>query len=115
MKKSILIPLILALFILAGLVYILWPRAAEAPQGKVQSIESYLSQEINKLAKEQSQLEPVLGGTFHVTAIELTATGAGVGTGVVEYEDGHMAYTADFSYSADDFRGVEIEHFIVRK
>lgn len=111
MKKSIAIPLVLVLAIAGGLVYTFWPSAAEAPQGKVQSIESYLTGHINELSTEPA----VLGGTFYVTAVELTPRGAGVGTGVVQYEDGHVAYTADFSYSADDFRGVEITNFVTRK
>lgn len=111
MKKSIAIPLVLVLVVALGLVYAFWPNTAAAPQGKVQSIESYLTGHISELSTEPA----VLGGTFYVTSVELTPTGAGAGTGVVAYEDGHVAYTADFSYSADDFRGVEITNFVTRK
>lgn len=111
MKKSIVIPLIAVLVVAAGLVYVLWPNAVEAPQGKVQSIESYLQEHISELSTEPA----VLGGTFYVTAVDLMPTGAGRGTGVVAYEDGHVAYIADFSYSADDFRGIEITNFVIRK
>ncbi len=111
MKKTILIPLVLLAVIILGLGYAFWPREAPVPQGKVMSIESYVSQEINTLSPEPA----VLGGTFHVTAVEVTPTGEGIGTGIVSYEDGHVAYIADFSYSADDFKGIKISNFVVRK
>ncbi len=111
MKKTIAIPLIAAAIIIAGLGYAFWPQSQEQPQGKVMSVESYVSQEINKLSPEPA----VLGGTFQVTAVEVTPTGEGVGTGIVSYEDGHVAYIADFSYSADDFRGVKISNFVIRQ
>lgn len=111
MQKAIVIPLIVIAMLVAGLGYAFWPHTSVQPQGKVQSIEDYLKAHISELSTESA----VLGGTFYVTAIQLTPTGAGEGMGIVEYEDGHMAYTADFNYSADDFRGTEITNFVTRK
>ena len=111
MKKTVVIPLVATAVLIAGLGYAFWPREAPMPQGKVMSVESYVSQNINELSPEPA----VLGGTFYTTAVEITPTGEGVGTGIVSYEDGHVAYIADFSYSADDFKGVQISNFTVRK
>lgn len=57
-------------------------------------IETYIRNTISEISPVKEQL----GGTFYVTNIE---TGGGVGS--VEYEDGHNAYVADFTYeiSAD--------------
>lgn len=73
---------------------------------RVMSIESYITQNISALSPVKEQL----GGTFYVTAIEAEA-----GRGSVSYEDGHNAYTADFTYTIDDERGIEITSFIVRE
>jgi hypothetical protein len=51
----------------------------------------------------------VLGGTFYVTAIEATD-----GSGTVSYEDGHNAYTADFTYSFRADGSVSVDSFTVR-
>lgn len=53
-------------------------------------IEQYVSDNISSLSPEPE----VLGGTYYVTSIA-----AADGKGVVSYEDGHNAYTADFTYS----------------
>ena len=71
-----------ALITLAFLVLLyLYPRA-EVPEGKLMSIESYVSQNISELSPEKA----VLGGTFYVTEIQVAD-----GKGTVEYEDGHIA------------------------
>ncbi len=74
-------------------------------------IENHVKANISTLSTEQA----VLGGTFYVTRISLAPGVEGRGTGVVEYEDGHMAYVADFSYDIDDFRGVNITSFRTRR
>lgn len=76
------------------------------PQGKVMSIESYVTQNISALSPEKE----VLGGTFYVTEIE-----AAEGRGVVKYEDGHIALVADFTYTMSDREGIRITSFVVRK
>lgn len=67
--------------------------ATTAPTGKYMGIEAYVTAFISELSPKEERL----GGTFYVTKLEITGTS----TGVVEYEDGHDAYTADFSYSID--------------
>ncbi|MCE9541071.1 hypothetical protein K8R03_00755 [Candidatus Kaiserbacteria bacterium] len=82
----------------------------DAPKGKVMSIDSYVTQNISTLSPEKS----VLGGTFHVTNISVSNEGAGEGTGVVSYEDGHIALTADFTYVVNDQTGITIKSFKIR-
>jgi hypothetical protein len=69
------------------------------------SIESYVAQNISSLSPEKE----VLGGAFYVTDIR-----AADGAGVVAYEDGHNAYTADFTYTMSDTHGIDIISFEVR-
>lgn len=70
-----------------------------------QSVEEYVAQNIADLSPE---LE-VLGGTYFVTAIE-----AKDGSGTVSYEDGHNAYTADFTYT-EGADGIAIDTFVIRR
>lgn len=103
-KLSVSIVLLVVIAVLfAG--FILFPRDAAAPAGKVMSIESYVTQNISTLSPEKE----VLGGTFYVTSIQ-----AADGQGVVSYEDGHNAYTADFTYMMSDREGIQITSFRVR-
>lgn len=76
------------------------------PTGKLMSIESYVSQHISELSPEKE----VLGGKFYVTGIKVED-----GYGTVNYEDGHIALVADFTYTADDVTGIKITSFVVRK
>lgn len=68
-------------------------------------IEEYIADNISTL----STAPEVLGGTFYVTSIE-----AKDGTGVVSYEDGHNAYTADFTYAINASGSFSINSFTVR-
>lgn len=110
MKKLIviLVPVVVvaAAFLLAFI--LMTPSAAEGPatSGKLMSIESYVSQNISELSPEKE----VLGGKFYVTSIE-----AADGRGVVSYEDGHIALTADFTYEAADQTGIRITSFTIRQ
>ncbi len=70
------------------------------------TIEDYVRQNISSLSPEKE----VLGGTFYVTNIE-----AQDGTGTVKYEDGHVAYIADFTYTIDGSEKVTITSFKPRK
>lgn len=63
---------------------------------------SYVYKNISKLSPEKE----VLGGTFYVTNIT-----ADSGVGTVSYEDGHNAFTADFSYVFSDTGEVKITRF----
>lgn len=66
----------------------------------------YVRQNISTL----SSIQASLGGTFYVTNIEATS-----GTGTVKYEDGHMAYIADFTYTKDAAGNMSITSFAIRK
>jgi hypothetical protein len=68
--------------------------------------EDYIRENISKLSPVQSSL----GGTFYVTNIE-----AHGGAGTVKYEDGHMAYIADFTYDVDEMGSTTIKTFTMRK
>lgn len=71
---------------------------------RVMSIESYVTANISVLSPIKEQL----GGTFYVTDIEALN-----GSGVVEYEDGHNAYIADFTYEVSE-SGITIKSFATR-
>lgn len=70
-------------------------------------IEEYVKNNIAGLSGEAGFPE-VLGGTFMVTKFSAQS-----GKGTVEYEDGHNAYTADFSYSTDKNGLVSVTSFNV--
>lgn len=80
-------------------------QPSETPT-RVMSIESYMEQNISEL----SPVKEVLGGTFYVTDIQ-----AKDGRGTVSYEDGHIAFVADFRYSIDVERSISILSFDVRE
>lgn len=69
-------------------------------------VKAYVRENISTLSPEPEQL----GGTFFVTSIS-TSNG---NMGVAEYEDGHNAYTADFTYSKNKAGEVVIDSFVVR-
>lgn len=71
-------------------------------------VEAYVSSIISDLSNEAGKPE-ALGGTFYVTDIA-----ANDGKGVVSYEDGHNAYTADFTYSIDVNGRINVNSFTVR-
>lgn len=97
---------IIALLLIASLSLVVFKdREVEPPQGKLMSVESYVSQNISELSPEKE----VLGGKFYVTDIQVAD-----GKGVVSYEDGHVAFTADFTYTSNDRTGHTITSFVVR-
>lgn len=61
---------------------------------------------VNKNISELSPEEEVHGGKFYVTNITVDS-----GVGTVEYEDGHNAYVAQFSYSFSEDGKVQIFGF----
>lgn len=81
------------------------PEEPQAPREDTSAVNAYVSENISLLSTEPE----VLGGTFFVT--DITSSD---GTGVVSYEDGHNAYTADFAYSVDAAGLVMIDSFVVR-
>ncbi len=66
------------------------------------TVTAYISKNISALSPEKA----TMGGTFYVTNITFDA-----GTGTVEYEDGHNAYTAEFAYEYSDSGEVEVTSF----
>lgn len=79
--------------------------AKSETSSRVMNIESYVTANISSLSPIKEQL----GGTFYVTAIH-----AENGSGTVEYEDGHNAYVADFTYNIDEEAGITINSFKTR-
>ncbi|KND47480.1 MAG: hypothetical protein AB199_03560 [Parcubacteria bacterium C7867-004] len=77
----------------------------EAPVARYMDIESYVRNSISELSPIKEQL----GGTFYVTKIEMSE-----GMGLVEYEDGHNAYVADFTYSVAEDGKPTILTFTIR-
>ncbi len=75
------------------------------PAVRYADIDSYVTSNISGL----SPLKEQLGGTFYVTKI-----GSDNGTGTVEYEDGHNAYIADFTYSVAADGKPAIDSFVIR-
>jgi hypothetical protein len=114
MKTGGTIALIIALCIVAAVVAALGMNAKGAAtlpedptqEGRVMAIEDYVRLNISEL----SPVKEVLGGTFYVTDVE-----AEDGKGEVSYEDGHNAYTADFTYSQAKDGRARVETFKVRK
>jgi hypothetical protein len=80
--------------------------AGKPTPGRIMAIEDYIKLNISQLSPEKE----VLGGKFYVTSIH-----AQDGKGTVSYEDGHNAFTADFTYTTDIERGHTITSFIIKK
>lgn len=111
MKKIIII--ILAVAVVIGIYVYLSPKKempatsnSTSTQNRLMSIDNYVRLYIGEL----SPVSEVLGGRFYVTSIE-----TGNGKGVVSYEDGHNAYTADFTYTTSEETGVNVTSFVIRK
>lgn len=106
--------IIVAVLVFALVAVFIYANTAEAPtvdntdeqpsQGRVMDIETYVRQNISQLSPEPA----VLGGTFYVTSIE-----AADGRGRVEYEDGHIALVADFTYTINPDTGITITSFTI--
>ncbi|KND48930.1 MAG: hypothetical protein AB200_00690 [Parcubacteria bacterium C7867-005] len=76
------------------------------PSGRIMFIDDYIKQNISELSPEKE----VLGGKFYVTEIS-----SGDGMGTVSYEDGHVSYTADFTYLTNENTGHTVTSFVLRK
>jgi|GEM_PF-1751115 len=81
------------------------PTTTTVPTERYVDIESYVRSNISNLSPTKESL----GGTFYVTHIQ-TADGRGV----VSYEDGHNAYTADFTYKVSDVGEPFVQTFILQ-
>jgi hypothetical protein len=102
--------IVIIVLLVAGFTFI----KSGAPVGKAtpvqttpinQTTEDYVRQNISSLSSVKEQV----GGTFYVTAIETHG-----GTGTVHYEDGHNAYSADFTYDVDHNGSTTITSFTLR-
>lgn len=102
MKKTLLITCIIAV-VLGTAVYLYRTQTPPVPPADVAG---YVVGHITEL----SPVAASLGGTFYVTSISSSN-----GKGVVEYEDGHSAYTADFTYSSTRSGSMKITSFSVRE
>lgn len=77
-----------------------------APAPRAISIEDFIRGNISNISPVKEQL----GGKFYVTALTV-----GAGKGTVSYEDGHSAYTADFTYESEPETGfIIVKKFVVR-
>lgn len=74
---------------------------------RADAIEGYVREHLATL----SPVQATMGGTFYVTRIRLLD-----GKGTVNYEDGHNAYVADFTYTvSDDNTKVEVTSFTLQE
>lgn len=74
---------------------------------QVSPAEEYLRAHIGELSPAQA----VLGGVFYVTSVRAT----GDTTAVVEYEDGHVAFTADVVFTVLPDHTVIVDDFLIRR
>ncbi len=113
MNKKLMIYAVLVVVVVLGVNrYFPMQSTPEAPSADAKkdtvtnkAVEEYVKLHITDLSSEKA----VLGGTHFVTKIEVSN-----GKGVVEYEDGHNAFTADFTYSVDATQTPTITSFVVR-
>lgn len=78
-------------------------QGADAEATPEERVEAYVRANISSLSPQKE----VLGGTFYVTEFD-----ARNGRGTVSYEDGHVAYEADFTYRVSDDGEVSILSFV---
>jgi hypothetical protein len=102
MKKVLLV--VVAIGVILGVFYFINKKEAIAPvvatdQVEQINVENYLRSNISKL----SPVPAVLGGTWYVTSFTIDL---GKKSGTVEYEDGHIQETKDFSYITNEKREV---------
>ena len=109
--RNILILFVIIAVLLLGIYFIKNQKTDEnpVPVGNIEqndpvAVEKYIRENIKILAPE----EPVLGGTWYVTMVEINKESK---TGTMSYEDGHIAGSARFSYHFEMDR-VIIENII---
>jgi|GEM_PF-936792 len=78
-----------------------------APLQTNSTFEEYIRTHINDV----SPAKPVLGSTFYVTSVRQTSNT----TAVVQYEDGHIALTADAIFAKTPEGAIAINRFSIRK
>ncbi len=104
MKKGV---MVVAFFLIVALAYFGYQSIPSSQQRPLSTttVAAYVTAHLSELSPQKE----VLGGHFYVTDMQVAD-----GTGTVSYEDGHVAYTADFVYAADSHGGVEIHDFAIR-
>ncbi len=80
------------------------PKNTEINLEEKTLIENYLQENISDLSPEKE----VLGGKFYITKLEIKKDNSGL----VEYEDGHIALQANFDYQIND-QDVNISKFTI--
>lgn len=104
-RRSLYIFVVIIVCIIAIFTY--YRSSSEGLKNRTMDIETYITKNISEISPKKE----VLGGTFYIINIE-----AYEGVGIVEYEDGHVAYMADFTYTIDDTDGtITIDSFIIRE
>jgi|GEM_PF-3934956 len=82
------------------------PCVASTDAEKISVLKKYLEENISNL----SPVKEVVGGKFYITEVNsLSATSAFIG-----YEDGHISYNAEISYSIGDDGIVKVDKFLVK-
>lgn len=88
--------------LILGAIFFLQDGEISLPNESHEKTEAYIRARISELSPEKE----TLGGKFYVTEVEFIDDEKGV----VKYEDGHMAYTAEFQYKVER-DGVDISSF----
>jgi|GEM_PF-1391051 len=115
-KKKV-VGAVLALAVLGIFAYAIYQNTTTEPaidtsphaevNARADAIENYIKTNLATL----SPVQPTMGGTFYVTRMRILN-----GEGTVNYEDGHMTYVADFTYTvSDDNATVEVQSFTLRE
>ncbi|HYE23249.1 MAG TPA: hypothetical protein VEA92_02225 [Candidatus Paceibacterota bacterium] len=115
-NKTRIIVIALVIAVLAVFAYAIYYNstkevAAPSPHEEINQRADAIENYVRARLAELSPVAPTMGGTFYVTRIRLLD-----GEGTVNYEDGHMAYVADFTYTiTEDNRNVEVTSFTLRE
>jgi hypothetical protein len=114
-NRTRIIVIALVIAVLALFAYAIYQNSTSTPDytgvhapinQRADAIEAYVRANLAEL----SPVEPSMGGSFYITRIRLLD-----GAGTVNYEDGHMAYVADFTYTvSENNRDVTVSDFVVR-
>jgi hypothetical protein len=108
-KQTSLVLAIVGVGVVLALIF--FARTATAPvQTNTASTPIDITEYVKKHISELSPVHEQVGGKFFVTSVE-----AHGGAGTASYEDGHNAYTADFTYSANDKGAPHVDSFVVRQ
>ncbi|KKS28670.1 MAG: hypothetical protein UV60_C0035G0004 [Parcubacteria group bacterium GW2011_GWA2_43_11] len=75
------------------------------------SVDSAFEQYIRVNIASLSPAKTVLGGTFYITSIRQTSDTSAV----IQYEDGHIALTADVVFTKTSDGEIKVEEFIIRR